>query len=338
MEWPSLSFIMPSLNSAKYVERALLSILKQEYDGKIQIIVSDGGSHDGTVELLRKYPQVTWWSKPDNGPLDATLKALTVASGEIITLLPSDDFYLKDAFKKVALPLMNNSEIAFAAGAIGYLNEKKRMYYPPVRRHAYTLSNPSQYILREIAIPLQCTFIRKRVFDKISFREEVPLTNDVDFLYRMLHFYKGIIIPEYIGVFHIHEGQQTRSNPSQWIESTRRIVESCEKETQYSQIFTLSEKDKAELFLAIEMFWYNSIGNSDEQQKARIIAQNILDHKDTYSAKLIYNAKEILISKADIYKKIAGSIMNGSIYKKVIARINSFWVSQRIDIDWWKNN
>ena len=336
MEWPSLSFIMPSLNSAKYIERALLSILKQEYDGKLQIIVSDGGSHDGTVEILRKYPQVTWWSKPDKGPLDATLKALNIASGEIITLLPSDDFYLKDAFKKVIVPLINNSEIAFVSGAMGYLNNKKRMYYPPIHHHAYTISNPSKYILGDIAVPLQCTFIRKKVFDKIGFREDFPLTNDIDFLYRMLHLYKGIIIPEYVGVFHIHEGQQTQSNPTQWIESTRRIVESCEQDTQYSQIFMLSEKDKAELFLAIEMFWYNSIGNSDEQQKARLIAQNILSHRDSYSPRLVNKAKETLVSKTHSVQKYLSLALNGSLYSKVMAGLNSFKISQKIDINWWK--
>jgi hypothetical protein len=53
---------------------------------------------------------------------------------------------------------------------------------------------------------------------------------------------------------------------------------------------------------------------------------------------LVNNARDILISKATISKKIAWSIMNGSIYKKASARFNSFWISQRTDIDWWKNN
>jgi glycosyltransferase involved in cell wall biosynthesis len=338
MKWPSLSFVIPSLNCETYIERALLSILKQEYDGKLQIIVSDGGSTDGTVEILRKYPQVTWRSKPDKGPLDATLKALNFASGEIITLLPSDDFYLKDAFKKVIPPLMNNSEIAFVSGAIGYLDNKKRIFYPPTHKYTYTISNPSKYILREIAIPLQCTFIRKMVFDKIGLREEYPLTNDVDFLYRMLHFYQGIIIPEYIGVFQIHEGQQTRSNPSTWIESTRAIIERCEHDLEYSKIFTLSEKDKNELLLGIEMFWYNHIGDLEEQKKATSIALNILDHKDMHSKMLVDSANSVLTSHTNMYKKIARSVLNGSIYKKVQARIHSFLISRRVDIDWWKNS
>jgi glycosyltransferase involved in cell wall biosynthesis len=336
MEWPSLSFIIPSFNSAKYIERALLSILKQEYHGKLQIIVADGGSQDGTVEILCKYPQVTWWSKPDKGPLDATLKALYVASGEIITLLPSDDFYLKDAFKKVILPFMDNSEIAFVSGAIGYLNEKGRMYYPPIRRYTNTISNPSKYILREIAIPLQCTFIRKEVFKKIGFRENFPLTNDVDFLYRMLHFYKGIIIPEYIGVFHIHDGQQTRSNPTQWIEGLKCVIESCERDITYSKIFKLPEHIKNELFLEIEMFWYNSIGAHDEQEKSKSIAKNILGHKDIYSPRLVNKAKETLVHKKNILKKSASLVMNGDIYSKILAKINSSMVSRKIDIKWWE--
>ncbi len=336
MNLPSISFLMPSFNSARYIERALLSILKQEYEGKLEVIVSDGGSTDETVEILRKYPQVIWWSKPDTGPLDATLKALNVASGDVITSLPSDDFYLKDAFKKTMLPLINNSEIAFVAGAMGYLKAKKDIYYPPTHNHEYTISDPSKYILREIAIPLQCTFIRKKVFDKISFRKEFSFTNDVDFLYRMLHFYQGIIIPDYIGVFQIHEGQQTGSNPAKWIESTRSIIESCEQDIQYSKIFKLSEKDKNELLLDIEMFWYNYIGDLNEQEKAKLTAKNILTHKEMYSARLVDHAKEIYISKTAINKKIAWSILNGIIYRKVIAKINSFLISKRIDIDWWK--
>ena len=76
MNWPSISVVIPSFNQGAFIERTLLSILRQDYPGRVEVIVSDGGSSDGTIDVLNRYPQVTWWSRKDHGIADGTNRAL----------------------------------------------------------------------------------------------------------------------------------------------------------------------------------------------------------------------------------------------------------------------
>ncbi|RZK32981.1 MAG: glycosyltransferase, partial [Hymenobacter sp.] len=62
-EFPSVSVVIPSWNQGRFISRTLDSILKQDYPGPIEIIVSDGGSNDETVEVLKSYgDRLIWWS------------------------------------------------------------------------------------------------------------------------------------------------------------------------------------------------------------------------------------------------------------------------------------
>lgn len=99
-EQPLVSVLTPSYNSVRYLEETIQSVLQQDYP-HIEHIVVDGGSTDGTVEVLRRYPHLRWISEPDGGQSDALNKALDLASGTIIGWLNADDLYEPDAVKAV---------------------------------------------------------------------------------------------------------------------------------------------------------------------------------------------------------------------------------------------
>ncbi|QOV90174.1 glycosyltransferase family 2 protein [Humisphaera borealis] len=92
VEWPTITVITPSFNQAAYVEETLLSILNQEYP-RLQYIVVDGGSTDGTCEILERYRSRIdiLIIEPDKGQTDAINKGLAQATGELITWVNSDD-------------------------------------------------------------------------------------------------------------------------------------------------------------------------------------------------------------------------------------------------------
>jgi glycosyltransferase involved in cell wall biosynthesis len=95
-----ISIITITLNSAKTVEDTIKSIYKQTYPN-IEYIVVDGGSNDGTLDIVRSFEpmfegRLRWISEPDNGLYDAINKGIRMASGDIIGLLHSDDFYHKN--------------------------------------------------------------------------------------------------------------------------------------------------------------------------------------------------------------------------------------------------
>ena len=97
-ELPKISIVTPSYNSAKFIEDCIQSVLKQNYPN-FEHIVIDGGSTDGTVEILKQYPHLKWISEPDEGQSDALNKGFKMAEGDILGWLNADDVYLKNVFQ-----------------------------------------------------------------------------------------------------------------------------------------------------------------------------------------------------------------------------------------------
>jgi glycosyltransferase involved in cell wall biosynthesis len=104
--WPALSIIMPSFNQGEYLEHALRSVLLQGYP-KLEFIVVDGGSTDGTADLLAAYgPHLAQVRREaTSGQADALNRGLEAATSEIVAFLSSDDFYLPGAFAAAARAL-----------------------------------------------------------------------------------------------------------------------------------------------------------------------------------------------------------------------------------------
>ena len=102
-EWPRISIVTPSYNQGQFIEETIRSVLLQRYPN-LEYIIIDGGSTDNSVEVIKKYePWLTYWvSEKDEGQCDAINKGFSKTSGEILAWLNSDDYYLKDAFLRVA--------------------------------------------------------------------------------------------------------------------------------------------------------------------------------------------------------------------------------------------
>lgn len=95
-ESPLVSIVTPSLDQAEFLREAIESVRTQDYP-RVEHVVVDGGSTDGTVAILREYPELRWTSEPDRGQSHALNKGFAAARGEILGWLNADDAYVAGA-------------------------------------------------------------------------------------------------------------------------------------------------------------------------------------------------------------------------------------------------
>ena len=257
MNWPSISVVIPSFNQGAYLERTLLSILRQDYPGRVEVIVSDGGSKDSTLDVLARYPQVTWWSRRDSGIADATNRALSVATGEVIAIQSSDDFYLRDAFRLTVDALRHDKDLGIASGCDVYL-QPGGTGFTCSQLDDHEVS-PRSLLMRRV-IPQHCAFFRREVYERVGpLRTCIAEGAEVDFWYRALHFVRGQFVPHHTAAYQVHPAQRTRTS-DRWYESQVRMVETCEDDLTYGRIFRLSTSDKRDLYARWEILQEHRAG------------------------------------------------------------------------------
>lgn len=175
---PKISVVTPSFNQAQYLETTMKSVLDQGYPN-LEYIVIDGGSNDGSVEIIERYSDrlAYWISEPDEGQTDALIKGFDRATGEIMAWLCSDDLYEAHTLYEVAETFVRNSEWQMVYGDALWIDDKDR----PIRPQKEIGFNRFIWMYDYNYIPQPSTFWRRGIYERVGgLNARWDLTMDAD--------------------------------------------------------------------------------------------------------------------------------------------------------------
>ncbi len=175
-----ISIITVSYNSSLTISRTIESVLSQK-NIDLEYIIIDGASKDGTVDIIRQYaeknPCIKWVSEKDKGIYDAMNKGIGFATGEVIGILNSDDYYAGDTVLRLICDEFDNTKTDMVYGDIIYVKNKI-----PYR---YWKSGKSQSFYTGWMPPHPALFIKKSVYDTYGiFRLDCGVNADYEIMLR----------------------------------------------------------------------------------------------------------------------------------------------------------
>jgi len=244
----TLSLITVCYNSEAHIRSTIESVLSQTYSD-IEYIIIDGKSTDGTVEIIKSYElQVTncgnvrlrWVSEPDSGMYEAINKGIRMATGEVVGVLHSDDFYNNPNCIELVAKEFVESTVDACFADVRFVKpghpEKSVRYYSSAR------FKPAKF--RWGFMPAHPTFfVRKKYFDEIGYyKTGYQIAADFELLIRFL--YTNELKYKYIQLDMITMqtgGRSTRSWKSNYI-LNKEIVRACKENGIYTNLFLLSLK------------------------------------------------------------------------------------------------
>ena len=205
MTRPRISIVTPSLNQAAFLTRTLESVLSQRGDFDLEYLVQDGGSSDGSAEILKRYEgRLAYRIEKDGGQSDAINRGLRRTTGEIIGWVNSDDLLLPGALARVAAAFAGSPGAAWLHGGCEIVDEEDR----PIRRWitAYKDFRCRRYsrraLLVENFISQMTVFWRRSAMERVGLLDEsLRYTFDYEYWLRLSALGDPLYVPERIAAF-----------------------------------------------------------------------------------------------------------------------------------------
>lgn len=189
---PKVSIITVCFNSVKTIRDTIESVINQTYKN-IEYIIIDGGSTDGTVDIIREYePYIAKWvCEPDNGIYDAMNKGIRMSTGEIIGIINSDDWYALDCISSVVHTFTSESKPDIVHGNIVICDEEGALLYCIKGKN-----DIKKEIFKRMTVFHPTMFVKKEVYENERlYNSNYVIAGDYDFLFNII---RGNYLVEYL--------------------------------------------------------------------------------------------------------------------------------------------
>jgi glycosyltransferase involved in cell wall biosynthesis len=238
-ELPLVTVVTPSYNQAGYLEQTIRSVLEQDH-ARLEYFVSDGGSTDGSVEIIRKYAGRLsgWVSEKDQGQADAINKGLKRAGGGIVAWLNSDDYYLPGAVSRAVRAFQEHPEAGLVYGNVLSVDGEGKTFNLQAFR-PYTLADLMSFQI----ISQPAVFMRRAVLEQTGLLDaSYHLLLDHQLWLRMASLAPIVYIPETLAAARYHAGAKNLTRTADFGGEAFRIVAWMQSSPAFEADFRHNEK------------------------------------------------------------------------------------------------
>jgi glycosyltransferase involved in cell wall biosynthesis len=220
---PLISIVTPSYNQARFLEDTIESVLGQDYP-RVEYIVCDGGSTDGSAELIRRYgDRLAWWcSERDSGQSEAINKGFERVTGDIVAWINSDDRYLPGAFAAVAEAFARNPDVGMVYGGLGIINEQGAR----IDRFRTGPYDFRAQLTQRLIIPQPASFWRGDVLRALGgVRRDLHYAMDFEYWIRIGRRYRIVHLERELAEFRVSESHKGGARADRWGPEFIRILD-----------------------------------------------------------------------------------------------------------------
>ena len=222
-----VSVVVPAFRSARFLGQMLDSALSQDYQ-PLEIVVVDGGSDDGTVELLQAYasrhPDLRWVSEPDDGPADAVNKGLAMARGEYAWIQNADDVFRRGAISAALQAFRRNPHASFVYGDVERVDEQGDVTFV---RHFPAFSWPA-FFAWSCTVAQGSILFRRDLALKVGGWDATYYSCDLNLWLRLALHAPAVHLPQVLSAWRRYPGQRTsREHFGRIWEGYWRMIRDC---------------------------------------------------------------------------------------------------------------
>lgn len=287
---PRITVVTPSFNQGQFLETTIRSVVEQGYDN-LEYIIIDGGSVDQSVDIIKQYSSyISYWiSEKDQGQSNAINKGLSLASGEILCWINSDDFLEPECLRKVAMHFERNPSWDCITGGCNliYHNTAGQIIHR-AQRAPSEAPHRAIFNWKEEWFPQQATFWRASLWKKSGpLREDLKFTMDLELWRRFSKLTQIQSVPDILATYRFHQDAKCVSQLIPSIMEEFRINTEIYNNTDVELLLTLEGQIRA---LATQITNLQTNIQQYEKEHAKLSAENAMlkDAQDSLGRSRIY--------------------------------------------------